>query len=375
MFNKTLYKMGSGGKVKVWSIEIERDLKTNKLIERTGSGYVGFKIKYSSKVTTDKGIQKAQTKVDKKVREGYVESIEEAQESEVTLAGMQAKFLSVDEAVELAKLNNFIADFKYNGLRGTYHRDTDKIISKGQKEYDVDFIKDELRSLCDSSNKNLSIIDFEFYAHGYKVNEIASMVKSKDNPDRNKLMAYIFDGLSGPSDDTPAMGRKILLSLHGPLIKSYKHLHLVPHHVIKNPLQIKTLFDQALSEGLEGLVLRLRNGQYDWDNKGRRSLVMAKVKPLFSREFLAVGCSYEKRKVQGEWKDLIIYTCVTEDGKPFSVTPEGDVDSRCIESPVFDEDSWYTVEFREYTTNGIPFHSVGKGFRIPEDIDTESSDS
>ena len=59
---------------------------------------------------------------------------------------------------------------------------------------------------------------------------------------------------------------------------------------------------------------------------------MIKVKPLYSDEFQVVGHSYEKRKVNGKWYDLILYTCVTEDGTQFTVTPEGDFESRCAGS-------------------------------------------
>lgn len=363
----TLYKMGSLNRVKKWSIQVYKSKA--KVYERTLSGYVSCKMKESSKPTVGDAVKKAQTKAEKKRREGYVDTPEQAKEAGVTLAGMQAKFLSVEEAVVLAKTNNFICDFKYNGLRGTYHFDTDKIVSKGQKTYDVEHIAGQLYNLCVISG--LRIIDFEFYAHGYKVNEIASMVKSVGNPDRQKLKAYIFDALAGPKDLRTAAERKHNLSYHLSVIKSLTNLFLVPYFIIKNSLQVRSLFDDALLSNYEGLVLRLAHGVYDWDNRTRRSLVMAKVKPLLSKEFLAVGCSFERRRVKNEWKDLIIYTCTTEDGKQFDVTPEGGVDSRCIQAPDFDSDSWYTVEFREYTVNGIPFHAVGKGFRISEDLDID----
>ena len=50
-----------------------------------------------------------------------------------------------------------------------------------------------------------------------------------------------------------------------------------------------------------------------------------------------------------------------------SVTPEGDFESRCVDATP--KGAWYTVEYRELTINGIPFHAVGKGFRIEEDLD------
>ncbi|MBV5343988.1 ATP-dependent DNA ligase, partial [bacterium] len=115
------------------------------------------------------------------------------------------------------------------------------------------------------------------------------------------------------------------------------------------PEDISSFYQAILNSKGEGLIARAANASYDWDNRSRRSNVMIKVKPTITSEFLAVGHSYERRFVKGVGYDLILYTCVTSDGTTFTVTPEGDVESRCIQPPDFDDDSWYTVEYRELT--------------------------
>lgn len=367
-YNAILYKKGSLGRIKEWSIRVYTDPK-GRLFEETLNGYMGGRMKLSSKPTTDKGVQKAQTKVEKKLREGYVKTIDEAKAAGVTLSGMQAKFMTIQEVnrLEMRKL----VDEKFNGVRGTYHYSTDTILSKGNKEWNVKHIHDELQELCEQTG--LQVVDFEFYAHGYKVNEIQSMVKNPANEDREKLKAFIFDALESPDSLETALHRKV--NLHR-CLKQFngKHLVEVSYYFIKDAYQLVSIYEQVIARGGEGVVVRDADAPYDFDNKSRRSTKMIKVKPLYTKEFLAVGCSFEKRKVNGEWRNLIIYTCKTPEGKAFDVTPEGDVDSRCIEVPIFGPDSWYVVEFREYTTNGIPFHGVGKGFRDSWDVDTESSD-
>jgi len=167
------------------------------------------------------------------------------------------------------------------------------------------------------------------------------------------------------------MGRKKVLSIHKPLIDSSDNLKLVPYYRVINPDQIAQFYQAIIDGEGEGMIARAASAAYDWDNRGRRSNVMIKVKPTITSEFLMVGHSYERRFIKGVAHDLILYTCITPDGVTFTVTPEGDVESRCIQPPEYkDEDEWYTVEYRELTVNGVPFHGVGKGFRIPEDLDT-----
>jgi len=233
-----LYKKSSTGKMKVWSIEVQLDIKTGKLMERTSSGYLGFKMKTSTKVTTKLGEQKARTKADKKIREGYTTSVELAEAAEPTLSGMQAMTMTVEELMELSKRIPLYIEEKLNGVRGTYHYDLDIILSKGQKVYDVEHIRKQLNDLCRLSNGNLGIIDFEFFKRGLRVNDIASFVKNPTKVGHSKLEAWVFDGLANTKDDTPLMGRKKVLSIHKKLIDSSDHLKLVPYYRVINPDQI-----------------------------------------------------------------------------------------------------------------------------------------
>ncbi len=354
----TLYKKGSNDKMKVFFI------KQKTAYEITYFGYHNGKVKATSKKVTGDAEKKMSTKVLKKKREGYLESLEEAEIAGPALSGMQAMSMTLDEAKRFVDLRrnqklSTMVDYKMNGVRGTYFRELDIIRSKGNKTYDVPHIHESLRNFCD--DKGFAMLDFEFYCHGMKVNEIASLVKNKAK-DQTPLVAYIFDGLKELGDLTPAVERRGQISS-----SNYPYLSQCISYTVNSSMNLENLFTEALNSGFEGLVLRIPELPYDWDNKGRRSEVMIKVKPLYSAEFQVVGHSYEKRKVNGKWYDLILYTCVTEDGTQFTVTPEGDFESRCVEPPP--DGSWYTVEYRELTVNGIPFHAVGKGFRIEEDLD------
>lgn len=365
-----LYKRGSGGKIKVWCIEVANAVD-GKVYERTTTGYLNMKMKTTSKITSGDAEKKANTKADKKRREGYKDTIEEATEAGETLSGMQAMFMSLDEAKKFVddrhkqgKRSRLIVDFKYNGLRGTYHYDADEIISKGNKVYNVEHLRKELRVLCEVNH--VEILDFEMYAHGLPVNEIASLVKNTGK-DQTKLNAYLFDVLENKDDKSNARDRKKRLDLLS--FKFCDHIYVATSTSITSAMDLQFLYNSAIQSVYEGLVIRDPEEPYDWDNKGRRSTVMIKVKPLYSSEFLCVGCNFEKRKVNDVWYDLIMYICETEGGDTFTVTPEGDFSTRNVPCPELDENSWYTIEYRELTTKGIPFHAVGKGFRISEDLD------
>lgn len=373
MYSKELYKRGSKDKIKYWKIEVTVDSKTDELYERTLSGYHGGALKISFKKSTRNAESIAETKAEKKMREGYVESIEQAQAAGITLSGMQAMFMTIQEAVTLLKSpgRRFLVDEKYNGVRGTYHRDTNEIISKGNKVYDIPHLLPQLATFCDAGE--LKFLDFELYIPGLKVTDISGAVKKRTNKSHKKLRAYIFDGLMGVNDTRTALERKKwLLTITG-IFDDTPDLRMVSWS-FADYRSLELIFNRVIGDGGEGLILRAAGAEYDWDNKSRRSTKMIKVKPLRKREFKVIGCSFEKRKVQGEFKDLILYTCITPEGRTFSVTPEGDVESRCIPAPESYDDLWYVVEFREYTINNIPFHGVGKGFRDVEDIDPDVID-
>jgi len=367
LYSRRLYKLGSNGRIKEWYIVVYQDPE-GKVFEETNSGYVAGKLKVSSKPSSGDAVKKAATKAEKKRREGYVNTEEEAKAAPVTRSGMQAKWATIEEVQALPMRK--IIDEKYNGIRATYHLDTNSLVSKGNKVYDLSTMATYCRTFCDLYG--YSFLDMELYAPGYKVNEIASMVKNTSNPLRRHLVAVVFDALESVDDKRPAIDRR--KKLNADLRSSYSPALLKPNQLIlPSTLDTEVFYNSIISRGGEGIITRNADLPYEWDNKSRRSEVMLKTKPLLTEEFQVVGCSFEERFVRGVFEKLILYTCVTQDGKTFTVTPEGSVEDRQIPAPETFDDLWYIVEFREYTVNGIPFHGVGKGFRIPEDMDDDKT--
>ena len=168
-------------------------------------------MKATSKKVTGDAEKKMETKVLKKKREGYLESLEEAEGAGPTLSGMQAMSMTLDEAKRFVDLRrnqklNTLVDYKMNGVRGTYFRELD-IIPSPKVTRPMMCLTSTSRSGTSVMTKGFAMLDFEFYCHGMKVNEIASLVKNKAK-DQTPLVAFIFDGLKELGDLTPAVERR-----------------------------------------------------------------------------------------------------------------------------------------------------------------------
>jgi ATP-dependent DNA ligase len=113
-----------------------------------------------------------------------------------------------------------------------------------------------------------------------------------------------------------------------------------------------------VAQGFEGAIVRTHGGLYEF---GKRSPNLVKVKAFKDEEFEVVGYSFGK----GKFVDVTILRCVTKAGKSFDVTPKGTTAERAALAQTIDQHmhKMYTVQFFDWTDDGIPQHPVGIGFR------------
>jgi len=369
-----LYKKDSKGKIRIYKIEIEGDAASAVANTTTGVYGVG-KYKANEKAFgTNKMYDDAYKRAEdamhtvwrKKIRSGYTEDKDKALTAESPRIAMLPKDVPCEQIAELPRdLFPLYVQPKLNGVRGTYHHKDKKIYTRNMKDYDkLTKMIAQLDLLCESMS--LSYLDFEIYKHGLMINEIVSAVRHGDET----LKAFIFDV---PHDNNnQAVRMKVLSEVSQCLterLRDFSLLTTVPARIAKQPREIQAMLNEVVNAGGEGIICRKKHDSYKWDNKNSRDMRCFKIKPILSDEFTIIGVGMEERKHEGKnWK-LVRFTCVTKEGKPFDVSPtswgmekretiwsifaklDADGKEKYVESlaPV-------TLEFREWTTNGKPFH-------------------
>lgn len=127
-------------------------------------------------------------------------------------------------------------------------------------------------------------------------------------------------------------------------------------YVIADEVELEKLMKQFLSEGYEGLMIKLLNTPYVFD----RSEFVFKYKPLIDSEYKCIGF---KKSITGETLGSIKF--ITEDGVEFFGNP---MMTDAQKKEVWDNQSkylgkWATCIFLEYTKDGAPRHPRVKGWR------------
>lgn len=121
---------------------------------------------------------------------------------------------------------------------------------------------------------------------------------------------------------------------------------------------IKIKHAQYVENGFEGIMIRDPEGIYE---PNKRSKYLQKYKEFMEEEFEIVGF----HDGEGVDRELVIWECITNDGKPFSVRPRTTFEER---KRLFKEASNYlgkklTVIFQEFSPDMIPRFPVGKAIR------------
>ena len=363
---EVLYKKDSKGNIRAWKLRVEGDEFTAEIQTETYTVNVPNHKKNIKPVLPNKAnkaypraILLAETQHLKKLRLGYFMTIEEAKTKEAPKVCMLVKDMLPAE-IQKMEFDDFpiFTELKLNGIRGTYHHDKGQILSRELKEFTkIPEIVKHCKDLC--TKADINILDFEIYADGYKINDVVSMVKG-DHPDKDKLRPWVFDmpeeGLSFVSRDANIQEMR---RVHDPV-----GIKFVPRNLANNKEDVQAFYDLVINAGAEGIILRKLDGEYAWNNKTTRSNIIRKVKPVLSEEFKISTIYHETRVVKGEEIKLISFMCSTTSGQEFKVSPT----SWGVEKRVELYKDWIdskftisslpllTIEFREYTKTGKPFH-------------------
>lgn len=206
------------------------------------------------------------------------------------------------------------------------------------------------------------LLDGELYIHAKKDNfqKIVSAVK-RDEPNHltESVEYHVYDvhHANTPKDFTD---RKQWILDN--IVETNK-IKVVPTYEVTNPAELRSKYDEFISQGYEGAIVRNKLGHYKVDG---RSADLQKVKEFQDQEFPIVGAYENKGKQAGQ----CTFTCKMPDGTTFGVKPKGTAEQRekywddwtADEIKVGD---LLTVAYFSMTTsdNPVPRFPIGKSIR------------
>lgn len=243
---------------------------------------------------------------------------------------------------------------KFDGTRALllYDGATAKFISRTGKEYTtLTHIKEEVEAkLTDPI-----ILDGEIYSHDLTFQEIVAAVK-KQRDNSLKLKFRVYDVVN---EQVWSERKEVVDTLIAST--SWVHIQAVSTLICQNREEVENLHVHYVSEGYEGVMIRLLDGTYD---QGQRSSNLLKVKQYDSNEYPFMGFELGQRGVE----DLIaVCSARCLDGvwhDTFKAKMQGTVEQKQeLYSNQPAEMTPLTVKHHGYTDDGIPRFPIGVSFR------------
>lgn len=358
-----LYGLSSTGKTKLWDIRAEE--RRGKAAIVTEYGYEDGETQYT-RVLVEKGknvgrsnettpfqqaCSEAESKWNKKKDKKYVEDRKDLKRDQKILPMLAHNFKKRSHDVKWPafvqpKLNGIrcLAQ-KVGNLNIVYH-------SRGGKEFTT---LDHLTKWLSSTMETGDILDGELFTQKLTFQEIVAAVKRAKTVDPNihKVGYWVYDCVR--LEETFSERNRHLL---GQLPKDFGPIVTVPTLEAKDEKAMQKLHAQFMQAGYEGTIIRNKQGRYRCDY---RSPDLQKYKDFIDEEFEIIG----GKEGVGRAKGTIIWTCKTEDGKPFDVRPKGAEEQRRL---------WWknlhqylgkrlTVRYQNRSDDNIPIFPVGLTIR------------
>jgi ATP-dependent DNA ligase/SAM-dependent methyltransferase len=347
-----LYKNERKWKIKVYDNIIETEYGQNKMT-KTQTIIKGKNIgKRNETSDNEQALKEAQQKWLNKIKEGYKEL---KKQNEMSCDKTQDKVEMQQAGVMLAKIFeekriNFpcYVQPKLDGYR-MYWSDN-KMYSRTGKEF-TSLENTELHNELKKINIEL---DGELYVHGmlfedYGVLRKQKNINIKDKEKLNNMEYHVYD----IRDNTKTFKQRneILKTL----TEKYNKIKIVKTFECNNIEEIYKYHQEFIEMNYEGTIVR-NDKQYEF----KRTNNLMKLKDFDDEEFEIVNYGYEKKEKDGD--KLVMWQCITKDGKTFNVRQAGDEETRV---KYYKEGDKYIgrklcVKFFGYTNDGLPRFPVTK---------------
>jgi ATP-dependent DNA ligase len=224
---------------------------------------------------------------------------------------------------------DYYASRKVNGVRALiYYKDGRvRTASRGATNYDIAISHIIIHPLIEKffTNHPNAILDGEVYKHGLTLNKISGICRSQSTLSEGKdLEFYWYDivDLELPFTERYKLmqewSKELQLSEFDPyrhFTEDDLHIQFLPQVPISGYDNMKKLHDEYVSDGWEGLVIRLSSSIY---KPGSRGNDWIKIKVYKDSEYPIVGLS------EGLREEDMCFILETPSGQQFNCKPMGD---------------------------------------------------
>jgi len=371
-----LYAKASTGKIKTWqaiATSVCQKQGLDKGFLTTRHGYIDGIITDSEKEIKGKNLGKAnqttpyeqacaeaQSKMNKKMDEGYVLDQKELTGQVLTLPMLAQKYIERKHKI----IWPAFCQPKLNGVRCLADYDPTYLSRKGKEYITLDHLDAQVQELLNLIGKDL-LLDGEIFRHDWSFQEIIRAVK-KYRPGVSEQLQYwvydIVDTENGFRERNITL-QEAFCKLHiKPVIrgayKYYGNLVLVPTFYCENEKEMMINHKIYTRDNFEGTIIRNTKGKYELKN---RSIHLQKYKDFLDSEYTIVG----GKEATGNDIGTVVFICETSSGKQFSVRPIGSREARR---------KWLTkinsiigkqliVRYQELSEDGVPIFPVGLAIR------------
>lgn len=352
----TLYARAEKGSVLEWDIEIEGD-KYRTITGQQGGAKVTSKWtvanpKNTGQANATTSEQQAHAEADSKwkkkiKREGYWENLSDIDKTTRFIEPMLAQKLRDHPHKAVMPC---MVDKKYNGGRvmastaGLFTR-------KGEQYASIPHIWEQLEPLFEKYPD--LVLDGEGYQHDlrFKLNDLMSILRTtKSNKITSELLAksekivrfYVYDGY-GFEHITSRTGNLDRRNALKKLLEGIPYMVWVPYRIANTLEEVYKIYDEHVSEGYEGSIIRNCNAPYEI---GKRSYNLLKVKPTDDSE----GIIIEIVEGTGNASGLAATATLEWSGKTFSATFKGSQEVR--RTILQEKDEWIGQE-KKFHYNGL----------------------
>lgn len=261
---------------------------------------------------------------------------------------------------------------KIDGLRCLIYLGEDGKLhtaSRGATNYDAAMVEilehpDLIRLFKDNP---ILIMDGECYKHGYSLQQLNSVARTQVKAvDYEILQFYWYDIVDLNAPVTERINK--IKELAEPLSLTFEperefqygelRIQLVPHVEVSGWDNIMALHNEYVSEGWEGLVIRLESSLY---GPNKRTNDWLKVKCYKQDTYKVIGIEQGLRKY-----DDMVFVLETEEGKQFKAKPFGDRNQKIEYTDNFEEkyqNHLGDIKYFYYSDEGTPLQPSFIAFR------------
>lgn len=287
------------------------------------------------------------SRISKQRDKGYVESIDEAAKGAFNQLGLIPPMLAQVYSGSVPKGVKASMQRKLNGLRCLITRQEGQLIAYSRRGKEIQSIHEILAEASQFISEG-DTVDGELYCHGTSLQTINSWVKRRQS-DTKRLIYAMYDQVSKDVFTDRYDSLRDMVAGH-----DFKRCIVLPRFDYTGEESRAEAFKIARERGFEGLMIRLDTKGYE---SNKRSDSLLKDKAVFDTEVVI--------------KDIVLSDkgnpvgIAVHNGKEFRVSLPGSKSD--VLQAFKDRDkrvgSLLTIEYRELTDDGIPFHAVGVNWR------------